>query len=258
MSAFFEGPAPGLALLLTAGAQPPAMLTELTMLLDERGVDCLELAVPFPNSVTDGPVLLRSAERALARGAGLAETLAFVAEIRPRLGRLRIAVLADWRHTVAPLAPGEFERQVAGAGADGVLVHGLPPRLRGRHLAEARAAALPVVTTCYAVSTPAVRAAAARDATAYVYLVAHYGRTGTAPVDDYSSLSAVVGELKETARVPIAVGFGVRSRADISRIADTGADAAIVGTAAAASIDCAVAAGRDPVNELDRFLRSLM
>ena len=53
--------------------------------LDEAGVAWLELAVPFPNSVTDGPTIHRSAQRALDRGTDLDATLAFVARIRPRL-----------------------------------------------------------------------------------------------------------------------------------------------------------------------------
>ena len=53
--------------------------------LDEAGVDWLELAVPFPNSVTDGPTIHRSAQRALDAGTDLDATLAFVARVRPRL-----------------------------------------------------------------------------------------------------------------------------------------------------------------------------
>ena len=44
--------------------------------LDEAGVAWLELAVPFPNSVTDGPTIHRSAQRALDAGTDLDATLA--------------------------------------------------------------------------------------------------------------------------------------------------------------------------------------
>ncbi|WP_229397648.1 tryptophan synthase subunit alpha [Micromonospora okii] len=260
MAEFFAdrpGGRPGLAVFLTGGDPPPDRLADLVTLLDERGVDCLELAVPFPDSVTDGPVLRRSARRALRRGTGLADVLAFVARVRPRLRRLRIALLADWSHSVRPVGDAEFVRRVAGSGADAVLVHALPPRLRERHLALAADADLPVVTTCYATSPPPVRAAAARDATAYVYLVAAYGRSGTAPAGGYAGLRAAVGDVRAAGRAPVAVGFGVRTRADLLQIGATGADAAVVGTAAVSAVERAERTGRDVLAGFDTFLRSM-
>ncbi|MEV4498031.1 tryptophan synthase subunit alpha [Micromonospora arborensis] len=260
MAEFFtarSGDGPGLAVFVTGGDPPPNRLAELAILLDERGVDCLELAVPFPGSVTDGPVLRRSAQRALRRGTDLAEVLAFVAQIRPRLRRLRIALLADWSHSVRPMGDAEFVRRVADSGADGLLVHALPPRLRERHLAQAADVGLPVVTTCYATSPPAVRAVAARDATAYVYVVAAYGRSGTAPAGGYAGLGSVVAAVRAGSSVPVAVGFGVRTRADLLQIRAIGADAAVVGTAAVQAIERTERTGQDLLAGFDTFLRSM-
>lgn len=248
---------PGLAIFLTGGDPPLEVLTELVQVLDERRVDCLELAVPFPDSVTDGSLLRRSAKRALGRGIGLADVLSFVCRIRPQLGHLRIAVLADWSATVRPLREQEFVRRVAESGADGVLVHGLPPRLRERHLRAAGEAGLPVVTSCYASSTPDVQQAAAADATAYLYLAARYGRSGGTAPNDYLALSTVVHRLRAMTRVPVAVGFGVRSRADVDGVARAGADAAIVGTAAVGVLERATETGQDMVGEFDRFVLSM-
>jgi tryptophan synthase alpha chain len=257
---FFVGRSPrrpGLAVFLTGGDPPPEVLADLVQVLDERCVDCLELAVPFPNSVTDGPVLRRSANRALARGIGLADVLTFVRRVRPHLRHVRIAVLADWSVTVRPLREEEFVRRVAESGADAVLVHGLPPRLRERHLRAAADTDLPVVATCYATSAPDVQQTAARDATAYLYLVARYGRSGSTYPSGYAALSTVVGQLRATTRVPIAVGFGVRSPADVDGVAQAGADAVVVGTAAAAVLEHATETGRDVVEEFDRFVLSM-
>lgn len=248
---------PGLAVFVNAGDPPLGALPELAAMLDDSDVDCLELAVPFPDSVTDGPVIRRSADRALAAGVTLAGVLDAVAAVRPTLRRLRIALLADWSHTVKGTDLGDFARSVAGAGCDGLLLHGLPPRLRTAHYEAADRAGLPLVTTCYAVSGAATAAEAARHASAYLYLVAHYGRSGTTAAPDRERLAAALGALRTATRAPVAVGFGVRTRADIAALEALGADAAVVGSAGVARIEQALERRRDPVEEFASFVAEL-
>ncbi|SDI44304.1 tryptophan synthase, alpha chain [Actinokineospora alba] len=225
-------------------------------MLDESGVDCLELAVPFPGSVTDGPTVRASADRALAQGVDLDATLAFIARVRPSLRRLRIALLVDWSHSLKRRPLSTVADEVAAAGVDGLLVHGLPPRLRAEYYQATHA--LPIVTTCYhRVSSPEVLAEAAAKATAYVYLVAHYGRSGSAPAAGYAELAGTVARLRATASAPIAVGFGVRTRDDVEAIHRCGADAVIVGSAGVAVVESALARGRDVVADFGGFARSL-
>lgn len=247
----------GLALFLNAGDPPLPVLADLIRMLDEQRVDCLELAVPFPDSITDGPVIRRSADRALAAGVELGDVLDLVTLVRPDLRHLRIAVLADWSYTVRPAGIDEVVKNVAGAGADGLLLHGLPPRLRPAYYDVAATAGLPVVATCYATSPPVVRDEAADHASAYLYLVAAYGRSGRAPAGGYGQLAPVLSELRAKAHVPIAVGFGVSSRADLAELSRVGADAAVVGSAGVAHVEHAIAGGGDVVVEMEEFVHAL-
>ncbi|MEV6688507.1 tryptophan synthase subunit alpha [Streptomyces sp. NPDC051130] len=252
------GAGPGLALFLNAGDPPLPVLRDLVLMLDEEGVDCLELAVPFPDSVTDGPVIRRSASRALERGgAALDDVLAFVADVRPHLTHTRIALLTDWRYSLGHRDPAAATRDIAASGADALLVHALPPRLRATYLEAAAAAALPVVTTCYASSPDATRAQAAADATAYLYLVAHYGRSGTAPAAGHGALARTVAQLREHTPAPIAVGFGVSTRQDVEAVGASGADAAVIGSAAVAAVERAQQDGRDLPAAFREFVRSV-
>ncbi|MFJ3927829.1 tryptophan synthase subunit alpha [Streptomyces sp. NPDC090022] len=252
------GGTPGLALFLNAGDPPLPVLRDLVLMLDEEGVDCLELAVPFPDSVTDGPVIRRSARRALDRGgAGLDDVLGFVADVRPHLTHTRIALLADWRYSLGHRDLTDATRDIAASGADGLLVHALPPRLREEHLESAAAAGLPVVTTCYTKSPPQTQAEAAARASAYLYLVAHYGRSGTAPAAGHAALARTVTGLREHTDSPIAVGFGVSTRRDVEAVGASGADAAIIGSAAVAAVAAAQEEGGDVTEAFRAFVRSV-
>jgi len=123
--AFFSQPLPGppgLALFLNAGDPPLDVFRELVLMLDAAKVDCLELAIPFPNSASDGPVIRESASRALAVGVDADAVLGFIAGVRPGLTHLKIALLADWSYSIKRTPLPEFLARVKQAGADGLLV----------------------------------------------------------------------------------------------------------------------------------------
>lgn len=249
----------GLALFLNAGDPPLPVLEDLVLMLDERGVDCLELAVPFPDSVTDGPTIRRSARRALdAGGVDLPDVLEFVSRVRPKLNHLRIALLADWSHSVKHRPLRSVVSDVAESGVDGLLVHALPPWLRPDYHGLAREIGLPVVTTCYhGVSSRQVMDEAAANASAYLYLVAHYGRSGTTAAASGPDLAASIAALRDRTTAPIAVGFGVKTRADAEAVAANGADGVIIGSAGVARVESALTGGRDVVADFEDFVSSI-
>jgi tryptophan synthase alpha chain len=259
-AAFFQARRPGrpgLALFLNAGDPPLETFRELVLMLDEYRVDCLELAIPFPNSPTDGPVIRESASRALADGIDRRAVLDFVAAVRPELSHLKIALLADWSYSIKGMAMKEFLEMVKAVGADGLLVHALPPRVRDEYYEAATEVGQPIVTTCYSSSDDSVLSDAAQHGTAYIYLVAHYGRSGTVGPPDHTALVPVLAKLREQTDVPVAVGFGVKNRSHIDGLAAVGADAAIVGSTCVARVADARAAGRDVVEDFEGLLAEL-
>jgi tryptophan synthase alpha chain len=259
VSRFFEhaDDRPGVALFLNAGDPPLDVFRDLVLHLDECQVDCLELAIPFPNSASDGPVIRESATRALERGIDREAVLAFIEDVRPELSHTKIALLADWSHSIKPMKMPEFLEMVKASGSDGLLVHGLPPRLREQYYEAAQASALPIVTTCYATSEPPVLSEAAQHGSAYIYLVAAYGRSGTVGPPDHGALVPVLNTLREQTDIPIAVGFGVKNRTQIEALGEVGADAAIVGSTCVARVAKAQEEGRDVVEDFHGLLMEL-
>jgi tryptophan synthase alpha chain len=248
---------PGLALFLNAGDPPLDVLRNVVRLLDDHRVDCLELAVPFPDSPTDGTVIKRSAKRALKAGVDLDAVLSFVEKAAPRLSHLKIALLADWSHSIKGSSLHEFVGRVSSAGADGLLIHGLPPRLRDEYYEAAASIGQPIVTTCYTNSEPDILRDAAEHGSAYIYLVSHYGRSGDVGPPDPTTLVPALATLRETATAPIAVGFGVKNREHIEALGQVGADAAIVGSTCVACVAGALMNRRDVVEDFRVLLGEL-
>ena len=214
--------------------------------------------MPFPNSPSDGPVIRESADRALADGVDRDAVLAFVESVRPQLSHLKIALLADWSYSIKDLPVREFVERVQGAGADGLLVHGMPPRLRPAYYETAADVGQPIVTTCYSSSQPAVIEEAADNGSAYIYLVSAYGKSGTVGPPDHSALEPVLRDPARTHRHPDRRRLRRQDpTSDIEALGAVGADAAIVGSACVACVADALANGRDVVEDFQALLVEL-
>ena len=116
---------------------------------------------------------------------------------------------------------------------------------------------VPIVSTCYAASSPATLVEAARNASAYLYLVSGFGTGEGSGPPDARRLAPVIAALRELTPAPIATGFGVKSAADVRAVAEAGSDAAIVGSACVACLEKSVSAGGDQVADMRSFVAAL-
>lgn len=202
------------------------------------GIDLVELCLPFPNAFTDGETLRRAHGRGLASGAGLPEALRLIADYA---GRIDMILLADSSHHLRPLGMAELCSAAAEAGAAGILPHGLPPRMADDFHRAAQAAGLPVVGTLYAGSAPDQRKAAVARSSAFLYLVSAYGRSGGGAQPQLprpeQGPAPEIAALQQITDLPVALGFGLKTRADVAAAFGAGARIAIVGSALSAAVE---------------------
>jgi tryptophan synthase alpha chain len=200
----------------------------------DAGGDLIELGVPFSDPMADGPVLQRSAGRALAAGTALPRILEIVAELRRGGVRVPIVLFGYYnpffRYGVEAIA-----RDAAAVGVDGVLCVDLPPEEAGDLQAAVRAEGLDLIALL-APTTPAARIRRiARSASGFLYFVSVLGVTGaraTLPEE----LPRLVEAVRHETDLPVGVGFGVQSPEQAAWVAGF-ADAVIVGSALARVIE---------------------
>lgn len=223
----------GLIPFITAGDPDIATSSALLERLPGAGADVIELGMAFTDPMADGPTIQQAGRRALAAGMTVAKTLEMVAHFRKGDFDTPI-VLMGYFNPILAYGVERFIAQAARAGVDGLIVVDLPPEEDGQLREPAEKAGIAVIRLATP-TTDADRLPRVLDgASGFVYYVSVAGVTGAK-----SAASAQIGEavarLRAASELPVAVGFGIRSREQAGEIAAV-ADAAVVGSAIVAEI----------------------
>ena len=197
--------------------------------LVEGGADMLELGIPFSDPIADGPVIQAAALRALAAGVRTSDCLAMVARLRGRHPDVPIGILT-YANIVAARGIAEFAGELAGAGADSLLVADVPSPEAVPYAAAARAAGIDLVMIAAPNTPPATIARIAALSSGYIYCVARPGVTGA---DARLALNHrdLFTQLAKAQAAPPVLGFGIASPDHVAQALNHGAAGVISGSA---------------------------
>jgi tryptophan synthase alpha chain len=217
-----------LVTFLTAG--DPDRETSLAILksLPAAGADVIELGMPFSDPMADGPSIQLSSQRALKAGQTMARTLDMVRAFRITEARLPI-VLMGYYNPIYVYGVDRFLRNAKDAGVDGLIVVDLPPEEDTELCLPALAAGLNFIRLATPTTDDKRLPAVLANTSGFVYYVSIAGITGTA-MPDVALTAEAVARIKRHCRLPVAVGFGVRTADQAAAIA-RGADGVVVGSA---------------------------
>lgn len=239
---------PALVGYLTAFDPDRAASAEQMIEACRAGLDVLELGVPFSDPTADGPTIQAAMVRARKAGANMAGALELAAEVRAAVDTP--IVLFSYANPITAAGPGFFER-CAASGVDGCLVVDVPVESSATLRGEAAAAGVSWVTLCAPTSGAERLAAIAEASSAFVYAVSMTGVTGAALDPSAPALRTQLEALRARSKTPVCVGFGVRTRADVESLWETGlVDGVVVGSALVRAGQQSTAALRDMVAAL--------
>ena len=193
----------------------------------DHGVDVLELGVPFSDPLADGLTNQLAAQRALEGGMTAARVFELVKKIR-EFSEVPV-VFYTYYNLVFSNGIEVYVKAAKAAGVDGMLVLDLPPEEGAEFSAAARAQGIDSVCIV-APTTPEARIAKiAAAATGFIYYVSREGVTG---VRDQVAVGIpeAVARIRAHTALPIAVGFGIGTRAQVAEVAAQ-ADGVVVGSA---------------------------
>lgn len=211
------------------------------------GVDLMELQIPFSEPIADGPVILHANQVALANGIRVEQCFAFAREVTRRH---KIPFLfMSYYNILAKRGVDRFVAASAEAGLTGAIVPDLPPEEASEYGACMKQHGLAPIYI-FSPRTPDTRLkllGAAGDG--FVYAVARKGVTGS-KTEFSDDLAQYLARCRAATALPLAVGFGLKSRKDVEFLVGK-ADIAVVGSETLRVLD------QGGVAAAGEFIRSL-
>lgn len=218
--------------------------------------DLLELGMPFSDPIADGPTIQRSTQQVLAAGLGTSECLQMLSDLRHH-GVDTPALLMGYYNPILSYGERRFVRDAKSAGADGLIIPDLPPEESMALARECNQSGLALVQFLAPNSSSERIRVAISAASGFVYIVSVTGVTG-ARTSLPASLGEFVDRVREIAKLPVVVGFGISSASQVATVGSY-ADGVIIGSALINAVDEAddkIRVAREFIGELGRALQA--
>ncbi|MDZ7800379.1 MAG: tryptophan synthase subunit alpha [Trueperaceae bacterium] len=195
-----------------------------------RHADVLEVGLPYSDPLGDGPTIQQAGETALRDGTTPREVFSWIETLRAE-SDAPLVLMSYYNPIYCYQGGGErgFVRDLAAAGADGLILPDLPPDEAETLIPEARAHDLDTVFLVAPTSTQARIARVTEACRGFVYAVSVTGVTG-ARDQVGAEVADLVSRVRQASDLPVAVGFGVSSGATARQVAAF-ADGVVVGSA---------------------------
>lgn len=239
---------------ITAGDPDLKFTADLLREIVARGGSLCELGIPYSDPIADGPVIQASYTRALDKKLKLADILAMLTKVTPKLPAPVVTMVSYaiiYRHGVE-----RYIRDAQAAGAAGAIVPDLPVDESAALAKLCRAADFSLIQLVTP-TTPRDRALRiAASSSGFLYYVSVTGITGER-TELPQSLTDNVSWLREQTPLPICIGFGISQSVHVKKLAPV-ADGLIVGSAVVRRIAAAESKPREAVlKDVGQFVAEL-
>ncbi|MFH0826459.1 MAG: tryptophan synthase subunit alpha [Candidatus Omnitrophota bacterium] len=212
---------------ITAGYPNLQTTRKLILEFAKKGVDIIELGVPFSDPLADGPIIQEASQKSLERNTHLIDILRLVKGVRHSVDIP--LCLMTYFNPVFCFGEKKFIDQAASCGVDGLILPDLTPEEGISFARYARKKELNIIYFLSPTSTPKRMKYISGISRGFIYYVSLTGVTGARkdlPTDIIQKIRAI----KKITAKSVCVGFGV-SRPEQVRQIQKFADGVIVGSA---------------------------
>jgi tryptophan synthase alpha chain len=198
----------------------------LVDIMVDAGVDLIELQIPFSEPIADGPVIARANQRALAAGSTVECCFSFAEQV----GRKHSIpfLFMSYYNLLYRRGTAKFIERMAAAGLKGAIVPDLPWEEATDYLLATKLHRVAPIFIFSPTTDSDRMATIAEVAEGFIYCVARQGVTGQ-ETRFSPELSGYLARCRAATKLPLALGFGVRNRNDVTYL-EGKVDIAVVGS----------------------------
>jgi tryptophan synthase alpha chain len=211
---------------MTAGLPSLEGTKDIILAQDEAGTDIIELGIPFSDPVADGPVIQEASYQSIQLGTNLKKVFDVVSDVRKE-SEIPI-VFMMYYNTILYYGVEKFVDKCIEVGVDGLIIPDLPFEEQGEineFLAKEEA---PILVQLVSPVSKQRVSKILENARGFVYCVSSMGVTGQA-ASFHKDIIDYLSEVKKVSKIPVMMGFGIRTAKDIEPMKDI-IDGAIVGS----------------------------
>lgn len=213
----------------------------------EAGVDLMELQIPFSEPIADGPIILKANQKALESGTTVQKCIQFTQEVTQQF---KIPFLfMSYYNILFIYGIEKFIAAMANNSMQGAIVPDLPPEEGAEYMDAMQKYHLAPIFIFSPTTSDERMKYLSSFGKGFIYCVARKGVTG-AHTDFSRDLETYLARCRKVTDLPLALGFGVKDRADVEFITGK-ADIAVIGSQTIRIVD------NQGVSAVGDFIKSL-
>lgn len=215
----------------------------------ENGADLIELGIPFSDPTAEGPVIQGANIRALSGGVTTDLIFDLVRDLRKDVAVPM--VFMTYANVVYSYGAERFIATCRNIGVQGLILPDIPYEEKEEFLDLCHEYGVELVSLVAPTSANRI-AMIAKEAEGFLYIVSSLGVTGTR-TEISTDLDAIVKVVRESTDIPCAIGFGISTPEQCSKMGAI-ADGAIVGSAI---VKLVAQYGKDAAGPVGEYVRSM-
>jgi len=219
----------GLMTHLVVGYPSLGITESLVKVMEDAGVDFIELQIPFSDPLADGPTIMKACGKALENGVRVKDAFELVNKLSKQV-KIPLLFMAYY-NTAFKYGAGKFCNDAKKSGIAGLIIPDIPlEEEHGEHFIRVcKKAGLKNIRVVSPVSTMERLKKNAEVAGGFVYCTARQGITGSKKELDLN-ITSFLKKVRDVFNIPVAVGFGISKKDHLKQLSSH-ADIAVIGSA---------------------------
>lgn len=199
--------------------------------LIKHGADIIEVGIPFSDPMADGPIIQKAFAHALEKNVTPSDCLKMINSIKAKYKDATILVMT-YSNIIFSQGDTKFIKAASSNGVDGFIVPDLTFEEAGNYLKMTKDLNLATIFLTAPNTDPKRLLKITSASTGFVYMVSVYGITGSRNKFEKYTFDSIRRTFRTTSKMgkPLAVGFGISSPEDGSKMIEAGADGIIIGS----------------------------